>query len=364
MALTTTQPARVLGRRLRELRERQFPGVTITQRALGKALGGTKPVSPPAISSWEKGSAIPAERWIAAYATIFSTGRSVEGESLRLLRDDELDADERSARKALQHELLSLRQNALRVGQLAPAPDVTTALGGSWNFGDGKPIRIVCAEIPEEQRNVEATPTHPTLAYGELYSFSDIDALFELHGHIRAANPSSEVRVFKFGEVEPDDFASHLVGLGGVDWNNLARKITELLPNFPVRQVSDGRDPRNAFFEVRSGGEVTRNAAVLSDDGELIWDVGLFVRSPNPFNRERTLTLCMAMYSVGTWGVVRALTDERFRDRNEDYLNKRFSGHDTFGILMRVLVIKGREAVTPDLTVPAYRLYEWPEGTP
>jgi hypothetical protein len=363
MALTTTEPARVLGRRLRELRERQFPGVTITQRALGKALGGTKPVSPPAISSWEKGSAIPAERWIAAYATIFSTRRSLEGESLRLLRNDELKPDEKAEQEALQRELLSLRANAQRVGHTTAVLDVATPLSGSWHFGDGMPIRIVCGQIPLEQQNREATPTHPTMAYGELYTFSNIDALFELHGHIRAANPRSEVQVLKAHEVEPDDLASHLVILGGIDLNPLARRSPELLPSFPVRQVSDASDPRHAYFEVSSDGEPIKYGVELSGD-ELTWDVGLFVRSPNPFNRKRTLTICNAMYSVGTWAVVRTLTDTRFRDRNEEYLNERFPGQDMFSILMRILVLNGYEAVTPDWTVAEKRLYEWPERAP
>jgi hypothetical protein len=362
MALTTTEPARVLGRRLRELRERQFPGVTITQRALGKALGGTKPVSPPAISSWEKGSAIPAERWIAAYATIFSTGRSLEGESLRLLSNDELEPAEKAERDALQRELTSLRANALNVGQAGTAPDVATALGGSWHFGDGQPIRIVCAEVPGEQQDPRATPTHPMLAYGELYTFSSIDALFELHGHIRAANPRSEVRVLKAYEVESDDLASHLILLGGIDLNPLTRRTPRLLPSFPVRQISDTSDPRNAYFEVPGNGEPTKYGAELSED-ELVSDVGLLVRAPNPYNRKRTLTICNAMYSVGTWAVVRTLTDARFRDRNEEYLSERFAGQDTLSILMRILVLNGYEAVTPDWTVPENRLYEWPDGT-
>jgi transcriptional regulator with XRE-family HTH domain len=363
MALTTTEPARALGRRLRELRERQFPGVTITQRALGKALGGTKPVSPPAISSWEKGTAVPSELRITAYATFFSTSRSVEGGSTRLLRDDELDANELAERDVLKRELLSLRARALNGAQAPAVPESSLALGGPWHFGDGRPIRIVCGEVPGEQRNPEATPTHPQFEYGELYSFSSIDALFELFGHIRAANPRSDVRVLKEREVEPDDLVGHLVVLGGVDWNPFARRLPELLPEFPIKQISDGKDPRNAYFEVSVRDETRKHSAVLSADGELVYDVGLFVRSPNPANQERTLTICNAMYSVGTLGVVRTLTDVSFRDRNEEYLKERFPDSDAYGLLMRVLVFNGNEAVTPDWTVEGNRLHEWPDRT-
>lgn len=356
-----TGAASDLAGRLRELRESRFGGVRITQRALGKALGGKKPLSTPLISSWENGTAAPTERWIAAYATFFATNRSVEGGSFRLLREDELTEGEQSERAALERQLLSLRTAALTSGPAEPVPDFTSALRGPWHFGDGHQVSIVCGDVPTELRNLDATPTHPTLPYGELYSYGSIDALFELHGHIRAANPHSDVRVFGVGDPQPDDLASHLVILGGPDWNQLAKRIPELVPDFPVRQVSDEMDPRRAYFEVPTGDGVDRHRPVVSDGGELIWDVGLFLRAPNPANRKRTLTVCTGMFSLGTWAVVRSLTDVKFRDRNADYMNERSSGVDAFSILMRILVLNGHEAVTPDWTMPDYRLHEWPE---
>jgi transcriptional regulator with XRE-family HTH domain len=364
MAQFDPDPARALGRRLRELRESRFPGVTITQKALGKALGGEQSISAPLISTWEKGTATPTARRIAAYATFFATERSVEGASLRLLREEELDEDELAERDSLKTELLSLRARALAGGQAPAVPESRLALGGPWHFGDGEPIRIVCAEVAEEQRNPEATPTHPTFTYGELYSFAAIDSLFELFGHIRASNPRSDIRVLKAHEVEPDDLAAHLIVLGGVDRNPLAKRLPDLVPEFPIQQVSDETDPRNAYYEVSSDDEKRKYYAVVSAGDELISDVGLFLRAPNPANLRRTLTICNAMYGLGVWGVVRALTDARFRDRNEEYLKERFSSQDAYGILMRVLVFNGVEAVTPDWTVEANRLHEWPERTP
>lgn len=361
----TTQPisgaARELGARLRELRESHL-GTKITQRALGEALGGGGGLSAPMISSWEKGLATPSRKWISAYATFFATKRSIDGRSFRLLRTEELTADETADREALLRELGSLRASAIRAGSAGQAVDRGRALGGPWHFADGQPVRIVCAEIPEDQRNREATPTHPTLPYGELYSFRSIDALFELHGHVRAANPRSEVRILKESQAEPDDLASHLVILGGSDWNPLARRIPELLPSFPVRQVSDETDPKHAYYEISTEGKVAKHGATVSDGNELIWDTGLFVRAPNPFNWKRTISICSGIYSLGTLAAVRTLTDELFRDRNAAYLDERFVGKDAFGILMRVTIVNGVEALTPDWTVPDTRLYEWSEA--
>jgi len=72
----------------------------------------------------------------------------------------------------------------------------------------------------------------------------------------------------------------------------------------------------------------------------------------------RTVTICNGMYSSGSYGAVRALTDARFRDRNAAYLQDRFAGSESFCILSRVLVESG-PALTPDWTVPENRLFEW-----
>ena len=52
------------------------------------------------------------------------------------------------------------------------------------------------------------------------------------------------------------------------------------------------------------------------------------------------------------------LTDERFRDRNAEYLRETFGDSDAFCILSRVTVENG-VALTPDWTLPETRLFEW-----
>ncbi len=90
----------------------------------------------------------------------------------------------------------------------------------------------------------------------------------------------------------------------------------------------------------------------------LIEDVAHFFRAPSPLNDKRTVTICNGMYQRGTLGAVRALTDARFRDRNERYLRERFAGEDTFSVISRVKVILGN-VVTPDWTTEDV-LHEWP----
>jgi len=78
----------------------------------------------------------------------------------------------------------------------------------------------------------------------------------------------------------------------------------------------------------------------------------------SPFNRKRFVTICNGMYGRGTYGAVRALTDERFRDRNAEYLRDTFGDSEAFCILTRVPVQAVR-TLTPDWTVPGTVLFKW-----
>jgi hypothetical protein len=91
---------------------------------------------------------------------------------------------------------------------------------------------------------------------------------------------------------------------------------------------------------------------------ELIEDVGLLVRMPNPLNSNRTLTMCNGIHSRGVLGAVRTLTDAMLRESNEKYIAQNFP-ENQFGILMRVQVIGG-ETLTPDFSTAGTVLYQWP----
>ena len=95
-----------------------------------------------------------------------------------------------------------------------------------------------------------------------------------------------------------------------------------------------------------------------TEKGILREDVALFARAVNPLNRKRTVTICSGMYGRGSYGAVRALTDARFRDRNADYLRKRFGGSETYCVLTRVTIVNGA-TVTPGWTTGEYTLFEW-----
>ena len=359
-------PAQALAQRLRSLRIAEFPDFVVTQQQLAKALG----VSPPLISSWEhpadpKPPPVPR---LHSYARLFATSRSFENGRLRLIPDPDLTEDELLRREELEREFLALRAEATgdpSPRRPEPIPVRDPIGGGPWYFPDLRPVTIVCAQLPAawRERMPYTEPQDPD--YVALYSYADLDALVELHGHIRAVNPNTEVNIRLPADLTGNDYTAHLVLLGGVDWNDLTRQVLEVV-DVPVSQVSFYDDnPDGVAFEVRDGDQVQRFPPTLREnkDGKklLIEDVAHFVRGPNPYNKLRTVSICNGMFGRGTLGVVRTLTDKRFRDRNAAYLESRFPGSTTFSILSRVQIVE-RGVLTPDWTVPETRLHEWAEA--
>jgi hypothetical protein len=355
--IAAEDPLRRLSRRLRALRTEQWPRKRITQAELGAALDA----SPPLISSWEskrKPKAPPPDR-LEAYATFFATERSVAQTPFRLLPESSLTGEERTRREELLEELTSLR-NGIEGDE--PEPDSDPFARNHWRFTSTHHITIVVSELPSQYFEGSKLYSHPDGPdYVRLYRFADLDALLELHGHIRAANPRSEVRVRVSSELQADDFTSHLVLLGGVDWNPTTRDMLHRV-GLPVRQLLRPTEEDPGGFEVIDSGKARLIAPELqeSDDQEtLVADAALFYRAPNPLNHKRTVTICAGCYQRGSLGAVRALTDPRFRNRNEEYVRARFGDGREFGIISKATVILG-EVVTPDWTKPDELLYEWP----
>lgn len=365
-------PRLLLARRLRALREESWPGRKITQPQLAQALGG---LSVPLISSWESltNPKIPPLARLDAYAALFATARSFDEEPGHVIAPQDLTDEELQAMNKLKQDLAHMRSDAMRAGSSTAEPrgiaseperidEVTDSLSaGPWYYPDGKRIAIVCAQWPSSMmRSIPYTNVDDP-DYIELLTFSELDALFELHGHIRAANPTNEVNLCVSDKLAADDYSSHLVTLGGIDWNSVTSSALRKL-ELPVRQVADWDTEGGQYFEVTESGTVTKHSPVLEKVGGrtiLREDIALFARAVNPDNRKRYITICNGMYGRGTYGVVRALTDANFRDRNAEYLMSRFGDSDAYCILTRVPVSPNGATLTPDWTTGDYTLFEW-----
>ncbi|WP_326959368.1 helix-turn-helix transcriptional regulator [Amycolatopsis sp. NBC_01286] len=345
-----------LARRLRALREEQWPELGITQAQIAHAIGGSRPLSISLISSWENAEKpiAPPVRRLDAYATLFATPRSVNGETVRVLPLDQLTDEERDRHDELLGELLSLRDGRDRAAE--PVPDI-------WSFPENEDVTIVCAQLPTEYRQHLTYADPDSADFVSLYTYADPDALIELFGHIRSVNPQHQVSFHTTAELTPDDYTTHLVLLGGVDWNTVTRDVIERV-DLPVEQVARADEAPTSEpggFRVRRDGGSELFPPQLDSEGHLLEDVAHFYRGVSPFNRKRTVTVCNGMYGRGTLGAVRALTDVKFRDRNSGFVRDRFGGAKSFSIISRVQVVAGK-GLTPDWTVADNRLHEWPEA--
>ncbi|WP_163506941.1 helix-turn-helix domain-containing protein [Fodinicola acaciae] len=347
--------ATALARRLKALRT----GRGIKQAQLANVMG----VSGPLISAWENAdnpTPPPVER-LKTYAELFASTRSADARRWQPVPVADLTGEELARRDELEAELLELRATATGEAPPATPTEINQIGGGPWRFPDGENVTIVCAQLPDDIRGKMpyADPADPD--YVRLYDYADLDSLVELFGHVRATNPNANVRFKLANHLSEDDYTTHLIMLGGVDWNVVTRQLLRSLP-LPVRQARREDDTAEAAFEVRTDDGVTRFSPQFDADERrtLRADVAQFVRGLNPFNRKRTVTICNGMYGQGTYGAVRALTDVRFRDRNGAYIASEFPAAWTYSLLFRVGIFEAI-ALTPDWTAPGTVLHKWSE---
>jgi hypothetical protein len=229
----------------------------------------------------------------------------------------------------------------------------------SWNFSGSGPVTLICGQLPESVTSPLGNPADPN--YTELLSYADLDALVELHGHIRAENSAMEVAFKLSSKLDQDDLSGHVVLLGGVAWNEITERISEML-RLPVRKIRDPAPKTSEFFVANHDGKEQKfSPKWTTDHGELLEDVGLLARTPNPLNSSRSITICNGLHSRGVLGAVRTLTNARLRESNERYIAENFPDPSTFAILMRVQIIAGK-AMTPDFRAADCVLYRWPQG--
>lgn len=357
----TAVPDVRLAARLRALREQTWPRHVVTQAQLAQAFSAERSTSVPLISSWENTAApkTPPDFRLEEYARFFATARSVEGAVARLLPLGQLDDEERVRYDELRAELTELRATVL--GPTGPAfRQPTPAESSLWHFTEDQDILIVCARLPEKYASRMGSFTDPNDAeYVDLYTYADPDALIELFGHLRMTNPHSQVNFTTSDTLVEDDYTKHLVLLGGVDWNTLTQDVLRHVKP-PVRQMTRVDTDEPGGFEVVDGPGGQAFRPVFSG-GVLVEDVAHFYRRSNPFNKKRTVTFCNGMFGRGTYGAVRALTDKRFRDRNDQYVRDNVDVDGSFSLLMKVQIVNGK-TLTPDWTRPETRLHQWPEA--
>ena len=327
-----------LGRRLLNLREREFPNARLTQGVLANALGGGASVSTSAVSTWESGGRVPSPERLETYARFFATPRSVDPSPPRLLDDDELTPAEQQRFKELRDELLALRKAALAQKRSAAS---------LWRFGNGAPVSIVCPEIRDDSQ------TPPDVNRPKAHRLGHLDALLELYGQIRAENPTTRVGICTIPDVRPRDLIGHVVVVGAWNWNGLIKKFGDELP---VRRASVPGSDHDMFVVKETRQEFRPEIGPdpeLGEDGKecVLVDYALFARGLNPYNTESSLTIIDAAFTPGVWGAVLSFTDPAVREENELYVARQFAGSPAFSLVIKVDV-HGKDPVPRSLNQP------------
>jgi hypothetical protein len=346
-----TSAAHTLARRIRDLRERA--PVRLTQGDLGEALSDASgALSPASISMWETGAAgrIPPVHRLEAYARLFCTSRSFEGKA-RMLTFGELTSDEQGRYSQLLQELVDLREQATRRDDASATADAQSM----WHFPDNSRITLACYRLPPDRRPPSADPAN--LDYLRFSSLADLDSLIEIYGAVKAYNPRSRVVITAAQDLTKRDMSNHLVLIGGAAWNIATRWFTRIFP-VPI-EASDPGDRKAIVIKIPGSDDLQFRYTV--DQGELIEDVGFFVRGKNPSAPSRTLTICGGITTRGVLGAALCFIDPEMRENNEEYLWPRFPPDTTYCIVMRVPVAN-TYPLTPDLSKPENRLFEWPDA--
>jgi transcriptional regulator with XRE-family HTH domain len=344
-------PARRLAERLRALREQEH----LTQKQMARVLGGSDPLSIATVSLWEKPGSdrLPPAQRLAAYARLFCTSRSFDGDRPRLLSSGDLTEQERERERELYDELIALRERAQSTAAPAPVKGQRSAL---WHFADPIAVSIVCSDAVEPP--VYAQASH--LNYSRYARYADLDALFTVYGQVKADNPARMIRILPTERLSQDFALNHLIIIGGAA-SNAASVFAQDIP-LPIPEEIPNTDPATHRFRCSVGDETREFTSSRDDEGNLIQDVGLIARSPHPLIPGGTVTLLSGITSRGVHGAALCFIDLHLRDTNERYLESAFGNGESFCILMNIPV-QNDVALPPNLWRENTRLYEWSAET-
>jgi hypothetical protein len=279
-----------------------------------------------------------------------------------LLTLDELDEDERARFQYLEEELLGLHAAILEESAL-PTTEVRRAV---LAFDDPGPVVIIGPRAPDEV--LGALGNEDDVNHNRLHRYADLDALIEIFGHLRALNPEMHVLHRLSSDVQQAELQNHLVVLGGVGWNRTVKRVLAHLDALPVEQIEDPLVTTGEVFRLKKTADQDEQRTFYpvteEVDGreEVVEDLALVARLPNPFNYSRTLTICNGIHSKGVLGAVLTITDETVRPANEQYLASRFPS-GAFAMLVKVPVVSGK-VLAPDLQNPSSRVFEWSPDAP
>lgn len=209
-----------------------------------------------------------------------------------------------------------------------------------WGIKDKDYVIVVCSELddPEERQNVEPREFIYNLKYG------DVDAYFEVVITLLRLFPKIKLQVMSCGEAENTrmDFGSHLVLIGGPDYNTftervLEKKITQFYYRSPYADEYSKMNPDEiVLYDSQKKVEYCE----LSEEK----DFGYFERVFNPNNPEKSIILIGGCHTIGVTGSIKAFSMFESEQgeipkivmSNAKKLSKKISRKSEFSVLLPV----------------------------
>jgi hypothetical protein len=208
-----------------------------------------------------------------------------------------------------------------------------------WGIRGRDSVVLVCSELddPIPRQYAEDREFIYLLKYG------DVDALVEVTSTLLRLYPDIDLKVLSSGEADtvPLDLGSHIVLIGGPDYNRLSRRILELgRTRFEYRSPYSGvpakADPQQiTIFDKADGKEWFRNS--------LDYDYGYFARIPNPMSHDHSIILIGGCHTIGTTSASKMFSLSQITSppsvgivlKNAKYASKGIHKKKGFSILIR-----------------------------
>jgi hypothetical protein len=206
-----------------------------------------------------------------------------------------------------------------------------------WGFKNGDAVILVCSELdePAARQNVEAREFIYSLKYG------DVDAYFEIVVTLLRLYPSIKLRIMSAGEAETTrlDISSHLVVIGGPDYNPLARRALSWDTQFKYRSPYVETQSTEHPSEIVIFDQTKQKEYCHTNDTR---DYGYFERIPNPHNPDRLVVLLGGCHTIGVTGAAKAFSTAASEDgeippgvlKNAKLVAKKIKNAKTFSVLV------------------------------
>lgn len=183
--------------------------------------------------------------------------------------------------------------------------------------------------------NVAITNYEPTGVAG----LGDTHAVHEITAFLKDSN--IDVAMSYTNAAPAQRTRQNLILLGATDVNPLMRLAAQEL----TLTLEYRLDSPITLYDHVTG----RTYRAEFENDQIARDYGIIVRCRNPFGADRTLLIIAGIYGYGTWGGVRLLIDEHFRN------DPRCTSHFEFECLYQVSVVENEPEIVKVLDIRPLR---------